>query len=302
MSDHFCFNETATTETKAQRAERLKRALNPWAAYAEIERFAREGFDAIPPEWLNTYFRWWGLYTQGDGAGAVGGKGGEGKAVRYFMQRIRIPNGLLTSAQLRAIAHLADECRRDDRAGTREGEQWMTPDPRTDPTGQRPLFAREGTEPPETAPSELGLDPDESSKETADGALMLNGREVARPRAITGDEDPEVGVEPVADTSHLQDHVLACPDEELDLDAPVRQPDRWQVGLAEGHPGDRQGIAGVALASPTGADPFVSRELWRDLPDRATGGDQEPRCRRPEARRSLDPDDRVRGGRLCPGK
>ena len=39
-------------ETKARRVERLKRELNPWAAYAEIERFAREGFAAIPPEWL----------------------------------------------------------------------------------------------------------------------------------------------------------------------------------------------------------------------------------------------------------
>ena len=98
----------APPETKAQRAERLKAALNPWAAYAEIERFAREGFDSIPPEWLNTYFRWWGLYTQGDGVGAVGGKGGEGKAVRRFMQRIRIPNGILTAPQLRAIAGLAE--------------------------------------------------------------------------------------------------------------------------------------------------------------------------------------------------
>jgi sulfite reductase (ferredoxin) len=98
----------AAPETKAQRAERLKRTLNPWAAFAEIERFAREGFDAIPAEWLNTYFRWWGLYTQGDGVGAVGGKGGEGKAVRYFMQRIRIPNGILTAPQLRAIAHLSE--------------------------------------------------------------------------------------------------------------------------------------------------------------------------------------------------
>ena len=95
-------------ETKAQRAERLKGALNPWAAYAEIERFARDGFEAIPAEWLNTYFRWWGLYTQGDGVGAIGGKGGEGKAVRYFMQRIRIPNGILTAPQLRAIANLAE--------------------------------------------------------------------------------------------------------------------------------------------------------------------------------------------------
>ncbi len=93
-------------ETKAQRVERLKREKNPWECLAEMERFAREGYDAIPPEWLNTYFRWWGVYTQGDGVGAVGGKGGEGKAVRYFMVRIRIPNGLLLSHQLRTIADL----------------------------------------------------------------------------------------------------------------------------------------------------------------------------------------------------
>jgi sulfite reductase (ferredoxin) len=99
--------ETAK-ETKAQRAERLKAAINPWAAQAEIERFAREGWDSIPPEWLNTYFRWWGIYTQGDGVGAVGGKGGEGKAVPYLMLRIRIPNGLLTSRQLTAIADVAE--------------------------------------------------------------------------------------------------------------------------------------------------------------------------------------------------
>jgi sulfite reductase (ferredoxin) len=96
------------TETKAQRVERLKRELNPWAAYAEIERFAREGFAAIPPEWLGTYFRWWGIYTQGDGVGAVGGKGGEGRAVPYFMLRIRIPNGILTARQLRVLADLAE--------------------------------------------------------------------------------------------------------------------------------------------------------------------------------------------------
>src|SRR6266852_6239748 len=96
------------TETKAQRVERLKRELNPWEAYAEIQRFAREGWEAIPPEWLGTYFRWWGIYTQGDGVGAIGGKGGEGKATRHFMVRIRIPNGQLQAHQLRTIAGLAE--------------------------------------------------------------------------------------------------------------------------------------------------------------------------------------------------
>jgi len=93
-------------ETKAQRAERLKRALNPWEGLNEIRRFAREGFQSIPPEWIGTYFRWWGVYTQGDGAGVTGGQGGEGRALQRFMVRIRIPNGMMTSSQLRAIADL----------------------------------------------------------------------------------------------------------------------------------------------------------------------------------------------------
>ena len=97
----------ATKETKAQRVERLKREKNPWQALEEIRGFARNGFPAIPPEWLGTYLRWWGVYTQGDGAGVVGGQNGEGKALPNFMVRIRIPNGILRARQLRAIADLS---------------------------------------------------------------------------------------------------------------------------------------------------------------------------------------------------
>jgi sulfite reductase (ferredoxin) len=99
-------------ETKAQRAERLKREKNPWEYLEEIRGFARQGFAAIPPEWLSTYFRWWGVYTQGDGDGVVGGHGGEGKALPYFMVRIRIPNGLLLARQLRTIAEVTERCAR----------------------------------------------------------------------------------------------------------------------------------------------------------------------------------------------
>jgi sulfite reductase (ferredoxin) len=97
---------TTVKETKAQRVERLKRSKNPWEGLEEIRRFAREGFESIPPEWIGTYFRWWGVYTQGDGAGVTGGQNGEGRALQCFMVRIRIPNGLLSSDQLRTIADL----------------------------------------------------------------------------------------------------------------------------------------------------------------------------------------------------
>ena len=95
-------------ETKAQKVERLKREKNPWTALDEIKEFARLGRDAVLPEWAGTYFKWWGIYTQGDGAGATGGTGGEGKASRFFMLRIALPNGLLRSDQLRAISHLSE--------------------------------------------------------------------------------------------------------------------------------------------------------------------------------------------------
>jgi len=95
-------------ETKAQRVERLKREKNAWEHFDEIRAFARQGHASIPPEWLGTYFRSWGVYTQGDGAGVVGGKNGEGNATPFFMVRIRIPNGLLSSQQARTIADLAE--------------------------------------------------------------------------------------------------------------------------------------------------------------------------------------------------
>jgi sulfite reductase (ferredoxin) len=93
-------------ETKAQRAERLKREKNPWEAFNEVREFARAGRSSVVPEWANMYFKWWGIYTQGDGVGAVGGKGGEGVTSDWFMMRIGIPNGILSASQLRAIGGL----------------------------------------------------------------------------------------------------------------------------------------------------------------------------------------------------
>src|SRR5947199_1198365 len=97
----------AVKETKAQKIERLKRELNPWEHVDQIRQFAREGRGSIPPEWASTYFKWWGIYTQGDGVGATGGKGGEGLASEYFMMRIGIPNGIISAHQLRIIGGIA---------------------------------------------------------------------------------------------------------------------------------------------------------------------------------------------------
>jgi len=97
----------APKETKAQKIERLKREKNPWEAFNEVREFARQGRSSVVPEWASAYFKWWGVYTQGDGVGAVGGKGGEGLATEYFMMRIGIPNGIIRADQLRVIADIA---------------------------------------------------------------------------------------------------------------------------------------------------------------------------------------------------
>jgi sulfite reductase (ferredoxin) len=93
-------------ETKAQKVERLKREKNPWDVFDEVRQFAREGRASVLPEWASAYFKWWGVYTQGDGAGVTGGKGGEGVVTEYFMMRIAMPAGLLTARQLRVVADI----------------------------------------------------------------------------------------------------------------------------------------------------------------------------------------------------
>jgi sulfite reductase (ferredoxin) len=89
-------------ETAAQHVERVKRERPSWSILDDIRRYAREGFDSIPADDLAVRLRAWGLYTQGDGAGV------RGDAVRYFMMRVRTPNGVLTSDMCRTLSALAD--------------------------------------------------------------------------------------------------------------------------------------------------------------------------------------------------
>jgi sulfite reductase (ferredoxin) len=103
----------APKETRAQRMERLKREKNPWEAFDEVRAFAREGRSSVVPEWASAYFKWWGVYTQGDGAGVTGGKGGEGLTTEWFMMRIGIPNGIVTASQLRTIGEITQKYARN---------------------------------------------------------------------------------------------------------------------------------------------------------------------------------------------
>ena len=77
-------SDAVVKETKAQRSERLKLEKNPWDALDEVRTVCARGARSVLPEWAELYFKWWGVYTQGDGAGVTGGKGGEGHGERVL--------------------------------------------------------------------------------------------------------------------------------------------------------------------------------------------------------------------------
>ncbi|WP_426516324.1 nitrite/sulfite reductase [Diaminobutyricibacter sp. McL0618] len=78
--------------------------------------YARLGFDSIDPTDLHGRFRWWGLYTQRK-PGIDGGKTAtlepEELEDKYFMLRVRIDGGQLSTGQLRIIGGISTEFARD---------------------------------------------------------------------------------------------------------------------------------------------------------------------------------------------
>ncbi|MFE2285284.1 nitrite/sulfite reductase [Streptomyces sp. NPDC059443] len=80
---------------------------------ARIENiYSKAGFDSIDPNDLRGRMRWWGLYTQRK-PGIDGGKTAilepEELDDKYFMLRVRIDGGRLTTEQLRVIGEISQE-------------------------------------------------------------------------------------------------------------------------------------------------------------------------------------------------
>lgn len=73
--------------------EEIKAEKDGLDVLADIYRYAREGFDAIDPDDYER-MKWYGLFHRKQTPG-------------YFMQRLRLPNGIVTSTQLHAIASIA---------------------------------------------------------------------------------------------------------------------------------------------------------------------------------------------------
>jgi len=97
--------------------ERSKKDDDPLNVRARIEDiYARGGFDSIDPADLRGRFRWMGLYTQrkpGIDGGRTGSLSDEELDDRYFMMRVRIDSGGLTTEQLRVVGEISRDHARD---------------------------------------------------------------------------------------------------------------------------------------------------------------------------------------------
>jgi sulfite reductase (ferredoxin) len=97
--------------------ERTKRDDDGLNVRARIENiYSKRGFDSIDPSDLRGRMRWWGLYTQRK-PGIDGGRTAvlepEELDDRYFMLRVRLDGGALTTEQLRALGEISQTYARD---------------------------------------------------------------------------------------------------------------------------------------------------------------------------------------------
>ncbi|MDQ3790111.1 MAG: nitrite/sulfite reductase [Actinomycetota bacterium] len=97
--------------------ERTKRDDDGLNVRERIERvYAKRGFDSIDPNDLRGRFRWYGLYTQRK-PGIDGGRTAvlepEDLDDEFFMLRVRIDGGALTTEQLRVVGEISQTYARD---------------------------------------------------------------------------------------------------------------------------------------------------------------------------------------------
>ncbi|MFT4108767.1 nitrite/sulfite reductase [Propionicimonas sp.] len=81
-----------------------------------LDTYSREGFDSISADDLHGRLRWWGLYTQRrqdiDGS-RTGTLGPDELSDRYFMMRVRLDGGAVTTGQLRTLASISTDYARN---------------------------------------------------------------------------------------------------------------------------------------------------------------------------------------------
>lgn len=97
--------------------ERTKKDDDGLNVRARIENvYAQGGFDSIDPADLRGRMRWWGLYTQrrpGIDGGRTAALEPEELDDSYFMLRVRLDGGAMTTEQLRAVGEISRDHARD---------------------------------------------------------------------------------------------------------------------------------------------------------------------------------------------
>lgn len=81
------------------RIEAIKAERDGLDVGESLPQYARAGWEAIPDDDRDTRLKWWGIFYRKQTPG-------------YFMIRVRIPNGIATADQVRAIGEIANECGR----------------------------------------------------------------------------------------------------------------------------------------------------------------------------------------------
>ncbi|CAL8979437.1 Sulfite reductase [ferredoxin] [Cellulomonas sp. T2.31MG-18] len=93
--------------------EAMKAQDNGLNVRERIEQvYAQQGFDSIADDDLHGRFRWWGLYTQrkpGIDGGRTATLEPQELEDRYFMLRVRVDGGALTTEQLRTVGRISTE-------------------------------------------------------------------------------------------------------------------------------------------------------------------------------------------------
>jgi sulfite reductase beta subunit-like hemoprotein len=98
---------------KENHVERVKRERDGLDCLESIIAYAKSGFSSVDKNDLDVRLRWYGLYTQ------------RPEEDGYFMLRVKIPNGTLSSLQLEALGHISREyAKNTGDVTTRQGIQF----------------------------------------------------------------------------------------------------------------------------------------------------------------------------------
>ena len=98
-------------QTPLNHNEEFKAVDDPLTVRQRVEQvYATQGFDSIPADDLHGRLRWWGLYTQRRqdiDASRTASLGPDELSDRYFMMRVRLDGGAITTDQLRTLAGIS---------------------------------------------------------------------------------------------------------------------------------------------------------------------------------------------------